>query len=618
MTEGAIIQTIIISIILGSAGIVLAERFRIPGILFYFAMGILSGPSFTGLINPGSLGNGLSIMITVFVTIILFEGGMSLNIKQVSSLRSVLFKDIVLTVIVMVSVGFLSARYITGLPWEISLIFATLIVVTGPTVIKPVIRHIALSNRVKNFLNGEAVLIDAVGAILAIVTLEFVLTRHELILSIAGFAGSILVGAVSGILFGFAIKYITSSGKFLPRDSNSFFVLGFVFLSFICSEAIVPESGLLTVVIVGLILSTLDYREKEKILNFKDQITRIVTSILFVLLSANFNIRDINEYMTEGLIVVFVIILARFPVIFLSTAKEDFSIREKFFMSWLGPRGIIALSVASIAALKLEAAGVEKARTIEILVFMLISVTVLLQGMSARFLAGKLKILVKGDRNLIILGVNNISLMIAEKWSSDRTGVLFIDSSRKNCRQAEQKGFTCREGNGLDPATYSGIDLDNFTSVLAASDNNEINVIFCRFLKENFGLQNLYTVLNEKAGEELSEIIHTEGIKLAFGTKAGGEENFSWEGFLSRLKDVFTLKKQGLKCFRITSRDFLKHSPGEYPLPEGVTIFIVIRNGTDHYIYHTSFELHTDDEIYFMASPENIEKMESLLLQPEK
>ena len=613
MVEGAVIQTILFSIILGATGIVLSDKFRVPGIIFYFAMGIISGPSLTGLLNPRALGDGLSIMITVFVIIILFEGGFSLNINQIRSLRSVLFRDITLTVIVTAPAAYLSARYIAMLPWEISLIFASLVVVTGPTVIKPVIRYIALSNKVKNFLNAESVLIDAVGAILAILTLEFVLTRHEIVLSIAGFAGAMIAGSASGILFGFAIRYIICKTKFIPPVANSFFVLGAVFLSYISSEAIAPESGLLAVVIVGIILSNMNYREKESILNFKEQITRIVISILFVLLSANFNIRHINLYLTEGLIVVFIIITARFPVIFLSTGKEDFSVRERLFISWLGPRGIIALSVASIAAIKLNASGIEKAYTLEILVFMLISVTVVLQGMSAKKLAARLKILMKGDRNIIILGVNNISLMVAEKWRNDKTAVLFVDSSSKNCRLAEQKGFASCEGNALDPGTYSAIEMDDFTSVLAALDNNEINVIFCNFMKDTFGIKNLYTILNEKANEELSEIIHNDNIKLAFGTRSSGDENFSWEGFLTRLKDVFSRKKQELKWFQLTCEEFLKNTPGKYPLPEGVTIFIVIRNNTDRYIYHTSFELHLNDEIYIMASSENSEKLETLL-----
>jgi Trk K+ transport system NAD-binding subunit len=317
--------------------------------------------------------------------------------------------------------------------------------------------------------------------------------------------------------------------------------------------------------------------------------------------------------MIEGIVIVFIIMLARFPVIFISTAKENFSAKEKLFISWLGPRGIIALSVASIAAIKLEASGMEKAYTIEILIFMLISITVLMQGLSAKWVAHKLNILVKGDRSLIILGVNEISLMIAEKWRNDRTDILFIDSNSKNCRMARQKGFLCIEGNALDSATYRGFEMDNYTSALAASYNNEINIIFCRFLKETYGTENLYTVLNDKANEELSEIIKEENIKLAFGTRSKDEENFSWDGFLSRIKDVFSIDKQGLKWFQITCDEFVKNSAGKYPLPKGVTIFLVVRNGTDRYIYHTSFELKLNDEIYAMASQEGMERMQSLL-----
>lgn len=612
MVTGNIIQTILLSIVLGATGIVLSDKLKIPGILFYFAMGIIAGPGITGFLQPSDLGEGLSIMITVFVIIILFEGGLSLDLKQIRSLKSVLIKDIILSVLITVTAGFLAARYIIKLPWEVSLIFGTIVVVTGPTVIKPVIRFIPLSNKVKNFLNGESVLIDAVGAILAIITLEFVLTRNEIFLSIAGFAGAIIAGILSGLFFGFITKYLVCKTKLVPPPSNSFFILGFVFLSYICSEALAAESGLLTVVITGIILSTMNFKVKENILNFKEQITRIVISILFVILSANFDISYITYYFTEGLLVILILILSRFPVIFLSTINENFSFREKMFMAWLGPRGIIALSVASIAAIKLNNSGIANASTLEILVFMLISATVLLQGTSAGYIAEKLGILVKGDRNLIILGINSVSLMLAEKWHNDKTTVIFIDSSRKNCRLAGQKGFNYLEGNALDPATYFGIDMDDYSSVLAASDNNEINVLVCRFIKENFGIKNLYTILNSKANEELAEIIHTDNIKLAFGTKSTGDENFSWDGFLIRLKDVFSRKKQELRWFKITNRDFINNDRGKYPLPEGITIFMVVRNKTERYIFHTTFELHLNDEVCVMVSqeiPEIIEKL---------
>ena len=614
MFEGIAVQTIIFSIIFGAIGIAFSDKFKIPGILLFFFMGILFSPNFLDIINPSALGQGLNIMITIFVIIILFEGGMSLNMRHVRSLWMPLFKDISLSIIVMICVGFFAARFIVGLPWEVSIVFSSIIIVTGPTVIKPIIRYIPLDSKVKNFLNGESVLIDAVGAILTIIVLQFVLTSNELSHSILGFIRSLFIGVVSGVLFGLFIRLFINKTKILTPANNSFLVLAVVFISYTASEILQPESGLLTVVIVGLILSTIDFKYRDNIFNFIEQITRIFISILFVLLAANFNLKNVTTYLVDGSIIIGLIILSRFIIIFLSTAKSTFTFREKIFISWLGPRGIVALSIASIAGIKLSAAGVENAHAIETLVFMLISVTVLLQGMSATWVAEKLKIVKKGDGNIIILGVNNISLAIAEKWRDDKTDVIFIDSNKKNCKLAEQKGFPCSEGNGLEPVTYSSILMDNYTSALATSENNEINVLFCSFLKENFGIENLYTILNEKASVELAEMMDYKDIKLAFVARNRKEENLSVEGFLSKLKGLFSYKEESIAAIvPVTNRNFLSYKPGTYPFPDDVIILAVLRNNTERYIYHTSFQLQLDDKLYVMGLPENVKNLKTLL-----
>jgi len=614
MFEGIAVQTIIFSIIFGAIGIAFSDKFKIPGILLFFFMGILFSPNFLDIINPAALGQGLNIMITIFVIIILFEGGMSLNMRHVRSLWMPLFKDISLSIIVMICVGFVAAKFIVGLPWEVSIVFSSIIIVTGPTVIKPIIRYIPLDSKVKNFLNGESVLIDAVGAILTIIVLQFVLTSNELSHSILGFIRSLFIGVVSGVLFGLFIRLFINKTKILTPANNSFLVLAVVFISYTASEILQPESGLLTVVIVGLILSTIDFKYRDNIFNFIEQITRIFISILFVLLAANFNLKNVTTYLVDGSIIIGLIILSRFIIIFLSTAKSTFTFREKIFISWLGPRGIVALSIASIAGIKLSAAGVENAHAIETLVFMLISVTVLLQGMSATWVAEKLKIVKKGDGNIIILGVNNISLAIAEKWRDDKTDVIFIDSNKKNCKLAEQKGFPCREGNGLEPVTYSSIVMDNYTSALATSENNEINVLFCSFLKENFGIEHLYTILNEKASVELAEMMDYKDIKLAFVARNRKEENLSVEGFLSKLKGLFSYKEESIAAIvPVTNRNFLSYKPGTYPFPDDVIILAVLRNNTERYIYHTSFQLQLDDKLYVMGLPENVKNLKTLL-----
>jgi len=598
MDYDTVIRTVITTLIAGSSSIVLSDRFKFPAIILYFFCGISLGPYGIGLIRPGSLGEGLNILITLFVCIILFEGGLSLNISRLKSIKLYLTRQIALTIAITTTLSWIAARHIAGLPADLALIFASLTVVTGPTVIKPIIRYLPLRSHVKTFLNGEAVIIDAVGAVLAITMIEYFVSQQVLGLTILSFILSIVIGVTVGSVSGLFIKLLLIKTPAIPAPSRSIFTLGMLFLVFYISELLSSESGLMAVAVFGIVLSTIDYKNKEQLLSFKEQISRIVISFLFILLSAKFNITRLSEVMIVGIIVVGIIIIARFLAIFTSTIGSMFSIEERFFMGWVGPRGIIALSVASIAGIKLKSAGVHNTEIIEILIFMLISATVLLQGLSSRLGARKLGILVEGDKNIIILGINPTTIGMALHWQKYQNEVLLIDSKITKCMLAEKEGLSFLHGNGLAPGTYSGIEIDQFSSVLAASENNEINVLFCRFLKETFGISNLYVLLTEKAGEELSEIIEAEGIKTAcIGIKVSGSISF-----ISAIKEYFSIKKPVIMDITINNASFLQNNPGEYPIPENIFILFVARSGKNCYIYNESFKLEINDTLYIVAN----------------
>ncbi len=581
------------SIITGTICMVAADLMKIPAILLYFTAGILLGPYSLHLIDPGSLGEGLNVLITVFVSLILFEGGLSLNFNQVRRIKLPLIRQIALTTVFTFAAGWLSERYIAGLSAEISLVFASLTIVTGPTVIKPITRHIPLRRSVDTMLNGEAVLIDAVGAVLAIIVLEYVISQRFIGNPVMSFAGSIACGIACGAVFGvltrsaFKLKSLSSS----PRN---ILIIGLILMLYYIAETLFRESGLMAVVTYGVFLSRVEYRVKKKILGFKEQVSRTTIGILFILLSANFNLRYLSEHFAAGLVVVAVLIAVRFPVVLLSTHGADFSIRERLFIGWIGPRGIVALAVASIAGMKLAGAGVENARVVELLVFLLISTTVLIQGLSARRLAEMLGITTGGDRNLIILGINRITLALAREWQQNQNDVFFIDSDARQCELAAKEGFPYAAGNALDPSVYEGVDLEHFTSVLAASRNNEINILFCKFVKENYGISNLYTVLTEKATVELSEIIQTDGISPAFGRHETGESAGSrlMRTFLSLIRA--DAGKYATFRTAVTNPDMLRSNPGEFTLPAGVMVLFVVRN-RNCFIYHNDFRFERDD-----------------------
>ena len=508
MEANVTFQTIFVSIAAGAFAITISDRFKFPSIVLYLALGIILGPHFLDIISPkDAFGNGLSMLIVVFVSIILFEGGLSLDLQSLKLLKKSITKQLIFGIIITMGVAWLASYFIFGLSTELALVFSSLTVVTGPTVIMPIIKRINLNPKVKCFLSGESVLIDAIGAILAIVVLQFVIKQELLRYSVTDFALSVSVGLMVGLSFGVVSKYLLKISNLINGKNFSIFILGLVFLCYFLAEMLSKEAGIMSVAIFGLIMSTIKYRIKEKLLNFKDKLSRVTISILFILLAAGFNLNDLFNYWLEGCIVVILIILARFIVVFLSTRKNDFNIREKLFLGWVGPRGIIALSVASIAVIQLQSIGNKDARLIEILIFLLISITVIMQGLSAKFVAKKLKILVEGDGDIIILGVNNLTLSISKVWRQLDEDVLFIDSYEANCKMAEKEGFKVLHGNCLDPSLYEDIDLGYYRTVLSATTNSGINTLFCRFCKENYGIKNLYSTITEEANKVLFDII---------------------------------------------------------------------------------------------------------------
>ncbi|HOD16889.1 MAG TPA: sodium:proton antiporter [Spirochaetota bacterium] len=585
----------------------ISDRIRFPSIILYFFWGIFLGPHGAGLIMPSSLGQGLNIIITVFVSIILFEGGLSLDFQHLKSIKTILLRHILLTILITMSLSLAAAYYIADIPFELAIIFASLAVVTGPTVIKPIIRNLPLRKNVKTLLNGEAVIIDAAGAVMSIAIIEYIVSKQLLGLTILGFLISIAAGIATGVMFGLLIKLLLKKTSAIPASGRSIFTLGMLFFVFFISELISKESGLMAVAVFGISLGTIDYRDKEKLLSFKEQISRIIISFLFILLSANFDIARLKDELIAGLVVVGVIIAARFPAVYASTAGGMFSWAERFFIGWLGPRGIIALSVASIAVIKLKSAGIQNADIIEILVFTLISVTVLLQGLSASFIARRIGVLVEGDQHIIILGINSVTIGLALNWRKHQNDVLFIDSDLSNCDLAGKMGFQYINGNGLAPDTFSGIEVDYYSSVLAATSNNEINVLFCRFLKKTYGIKNLYVMLSEKSGDELSEIIRTEGIKLTCNCM----QESRVLSFISTIREYFSIKKPVIKTFLAVNTAFLKHEPGTYPLPKNMVILFVARKERNCHLFHDSFKLEKNDVLYvLMKSEEDYSRLE--------
>jgi len=393
-------------IILGILAQWVAWRIKIPAILPLILIGLLVGPIAAEFLSAdGSKwieptwngekglfpGDGLFYFVSLAISIILFEGGLTLKITEIINVGPVITKLITLGALVTFFGAAVAAHYVFSLNWEISFLFSALIIVTGPTVINPILRNIPLKKDVSTVLKWEGILIDPIGALVAVLVFQFIsvdaggeFTKTALI----EFGEIVLFGATFGFTFAHALNFIITR-KWIPHYLLNVFALASVIGVFVLSGSFTYESGLLAVVVMGMVLGNTKSGYLKELLYFKESISILLISILFILLAANINMKEmllIYNWKTAVLIAI-VIFMIRPLGVFLSTNRSKLGMKEKIFISWVGPRGIVAAGIASLFGTKLALNGVPGAEYITPLVFAVVLTTVLLNATTARLFA---------------------------------------------------------------------------------------------------------------------------------------------------------------------------------------------------------------------------------------
>jgi len=310
----------------------------------------------------------------------------------------------------------IATHFIFDLSWAISFLFSALIIVTGPTVIGPILRNIPLKKDVSAVLKWEGILIDPIGALVAVLVFEFIsveggyeYTKDALI----EFGKIVIIGLSIGFTSAYALFYALKF-KLIPHYLLNVITLASVLAVFVLSDLFAHESGLLAVVVMGMVLGNLKIAELKDILYFKESLSVLLISILFILLAANMNIEDMMLlYRWETLFLFAIVIFVLRPLgVFLSTANSNLKLNEKLFISWVGPRGIVAAGIASLFGLKLVMIGVDGAEYITPLVFMVVLGTVLLNATTARIFAKVSGVFLKSSEGIILIGASNFARLI--------------------------------------------------------------------------------------------------------------------------------------------------------------------------------------------------------------
>ena len=512
-------------IILGITAQWVGWKLKLPAILPLILIGLIFGPLSTLFTVDGDKllepiwngnkglfpGNGLYFFVSLAISIILFEGGLTLKRDEILNVGPVILKLITLAVVITFFGAGFAAHYFIGLSWEISFLFSALIIVTGPTVISPILRNIPLKKDLATILKWEGILIDPIGALVAVLVFEFISVENQsgfTQTALLEFGKILLFGTTFGFTFahglGFAIKK-----KVIPHYLLNVFTLAAVLGVFVLSDAFAHESGLLAVVVMGLVLGNTNVPNLKELLYFKESLSVLLISILFILLGANINYEDLLLVANWQSVVLFaVVVFAVRPLgVFISSVGSGLKFNEKLFISWVGPRGIVAAGIASLFGSRLKDAGEPGAEYITPLVFMIVLGTVLLNATTARVFAKLVGVFQKRSTGILIIGASKVSRLIANYLQQQGRYVVLVDTNSEHITTAKDLGIDAIEANIFNDRLEDNIELNNVGFLIALTANDIVNQKAISLFQKQFGENGTYRMITQTELQNNSDLV---------------------------------------------------------------------------------------------------------------
>ena len=460
-------------------------------------------------------GGSLFFFVSLAISIILFEGGLTLKKGEIKNVGPVITKLITIGSLVTFFGAAVAAHYIFYLSWEISFLFSALIIVTGPTVITPILRNIPLKKDVSAVLKWEGILIDPIGALVAVLVFEFIsvdaggeFTKTAFV----EFGKIVLFGSTFGFTFAYLLNLILNR-KWVPHYLINVFSLAAVLGVFILADVFAHESGLLAVVVMGMVLGNSKSPYLKELLYFKESLSVLLISILFILLAADINFEDLLLIYNWNTVILFaVVVFVLRPIgVFLSTQGSNLELNEKLFISWVGPRGIVAAGIASLFGLKLAENGVTDAEYITPLVFMIVLGTVILNATTARMFAKVVGVFLTKSEGILIIGASKLPRLLAHYLEKNGRHVVLIDSNQDNIAKATELGLEAMNTNIYSDKLLDNIELNDMGFLMALTGNTDINKYAIKQFGEKFGENGSYRLLTSTEMLESTDI-PIEGI----------------------------------------------------------------------------------------------------------
>lgn len=491
-----IIATVAGIIVLGITAQWVSWRLRIPSILLLLIFGFIAGP-ITGRLNPDQfLGELLFPLVSLSVAFILFEGGLNLKLSELKEVGHVVRNLVSIGVLVAWGLSTAAAMLILKFDIRIALLFGAILVVTGPTVIMPLLRHIRAMGQVSSITKWEGIVNDPIGALLAVLVFEAIVVsgvQESAVTVVISMIQIVFIAVVFGGVVSWGLVQILKR-YWIPDYLQTSVILMIVITAFTASNMVQNESGLLTVTLMGIILANQKSISVKHIVEFKENLGTILLSSLFIILAARLRPEDLSMLGWHSVFFLAALMFVVRPAgVLLSTINSGLGWKEKFFLIWMAPRGIVAAAVTAVFALELaEEAGYHQAEQMVPEMFFIIVGTVTIYGLSAAPLGRWLGVAQPNPQGVLLVGAHRWARAIAATLKGEGFSVLLVDTNRGNLNQARLEGLSTCYASVLSEYILDEIETGGLGRMLALTPNDEVNSLASLHFVEAFGREKVY------------------------------------------------------------------------------------------------------------------------------
>jgi CPA1 family monovalent cation:H+ antiporter len=552
----------------------IAWRLKLPSILFLLLTGIFAGPVMGWLDPEALLGDLLTPVVSIAVAIILYEGSLTLKLSEIRGHGAVVRNLVTIGVAITWLVATLAAHLVLGWDLYLAALFGGIVTVSGPTVIMPLLRTIRPTRAVSSVLRWEGILVDPLGAILAVIVFDYIVVAQtaagigQVLVSLAII---VLTGSILGIAAGYSFGVVLRR-HWVPDYLRDYMALASVLLVFGVSEMIHAESGLLAVTIMGIWQANMRGLDLEDILDFKESLAMVLVASLFILLAARIELSALTGLGVASLAILLALQFVAGPArAFVSSIGSELKWRERLYLGWIFPRGIVAAAVSALFALRLEEMGYAGAEDLVPLVFTIIIGTVVIQGLTGRVVARALGIADPEPTGVLIVGANALALTYGEALKKAGHNVLVASTGWDGISEARMKGLPVFYGSPVSSYADRHLNLLGLGNLLALSHRPGINELACVRFRYDFGRQAVYTVRQSSEGEhEKYQVSGASGGRVLFSGK------YSMSDLLSRIA-----KGADIKVTELTKEFDISAHRERYP--DSVILFVTDDNNKLHF-----------------------------------